>query len=428
MIDTNVVVDKRRKFKSALFTVNNPLHNEEPRRWMELSDNIKGIVWQLEKGEQGTQHLQGYAQFKVPTRLTAVIKFSPGAHWEPKVFGDDADMIAYCQKEETRLAGPWTIGDISVSVQGRRSDVAVLIEGVRSGKTDKQLIEDDATAPAWLKYQAAVGKARTAIGVNVRTKLTRGIILWGVPMTGKSYRARKFCIDNGKTFAVLPQKQSTDANPWFDGCDKEVLIIDEMSGHTMKPDLFCQLLDEYQVSVPVKGNTIDFNAEYIIFTSNRNPREWWAPDVLARNPGVARRLSQCIIREFTAADVYTPPTPVFPAEVLSYSFGGKDDGVNRTAPSSSSTASTALAPAVQQQQLIMDDRGRHIIQQPEGVHADTFRPSWTSRRHQSGVSTTYIPAPRPFTPQEWMARQQLLRKRVRSETGDVESVDSDDDQ
>ncbi len=66
------------------------------------------VTGQLEKGKEGTPHLQFFLQFAKPQRLSALKKHDKVSHFEPVKFNNGAD--AYCNKDETRLDGPWTYG------------------------------------------------------------------------------------------------------------------------------------------------------------------------------------------------------------------------------------------------------------------------------------------------------------------------------
>lgn len=63
---------------------------------------------QLEKGKEGTVHLQYALAFGAPVRLTALKAICKQSHFEPVVVDNGVD--AYCMKEETREEGPWEFG------------------------------------------------------------------------------------------------------------------------------------------------------------------------------------------------------------------------------------------------------------------------------------------------------------------------------
>lgn len=192
--------------------------------------------------------------------------------------------------------------------------------------------------------------------INQRTKQTEGLILWGRPQTGKSYDAIKYCTDRHLTFFTPPEKQNGDNAFWWDGySQQDVVIIDEMGGHLFKPDFFCRLLDSCPLSVPIKSGTVVFNSQLIIFTSNRDPRTWWGDDVIARNPGVTRRLSLPI----TETKHY-------------YHIRNETPYVRRTA------LLTPLTPSQTQDNHFVEefeelDRTCEIIQTPTGAIRSTFR-------------------------------------------------------
>lgn len=74
------------------------------------------IVYQLEVGESGTPHLQGYVVFKKPMRLSAVRQLIPRAHLDI-ARGTNEQNIAYCTKDETRRDGPWRAGTEPTKVE-----------------------------------------------------------------------------------------------------------------------------------------------------------------------------------------------------------------------------------------------------------------------------------------------------------------------
>lgn len=88
------------------FTWNNPPDNYEEL----IGDwNATFGAYQLERGLNGTAHVQGYLEFKTPTRLRSVRDKCPTAHWEPRR-GSRAQAIAYCQKTRSRVASSKLLG------------------------------------------------------------------------------------------------------------------------------------------------------------------------------------------------------------------------------------------------------------------------------------------------------------------------------
>lgn len=90
-----------------VFTWNNP--NLTHLEFMETLDKrFEKYIFQLEEGENGTKHFQGYVFCKNAASFTACKKINNEAHWEK--CNSPKHAIAYCQKIKTRIEGPWAKG------------------------------------------------------------------------------------------------------------------------------------------------------------------------------------------------------------------------------------------------------------------------------------------------------------------------------
>jgi hypothetical protein len=69
-------------------------------------------IWQIEKGEEGTKHIQFYVELSRRQRLTYWKKNLRRAHVEPRK-GKQSEAISYCSKVQTRMDGPWIYGEPS---------------------------------------------------------------------------------------------------------------------------------------------------------------------------------------------------------------------------------------------------------------------------------------------------------------------------
>lgn len=49
--------------RDYVFTINNP-HDKVLEDWRDKAKGIEYVCWQLEKGESGTPHFQGYIRFR----------------------------------------------------------------------------------------------------------------------------------------------------------------------------------------------------------------------------------------------------------------------------------------------------------------------------------------------------------------------------
>nr|WGT79593.1 master replication initiator protein [Sophora yellow stunt virus] len=116
------------------FTVNNP---QEPIVFLE--DKFKYLVYQLEAGDNGTPHYQGYVEMKKRTSLPQMKKMFPNAYVEKKRTSQ-AEARQYCMKEEGRLQGPWEYGVFRMMVEDKLREV---IEDMKmTGKRPRDYMED----------------------------------------------------------------------------------------------------------------------------------------------------------------------------------------------------------------------------------------------------------------------------------------------
>ena len=117
--------------KNWCFTINNPKEADKPLEW-----ECNYVIYQLETGESGTPHYQGYVEFAKVKRLSGVRKICDYAHWEMRQ-GSQQQAIDYCTKEATRTDGPWEKGtkikSKNGSTKGARTDVHAIHAAIKNG-------------------------------------------------------------------------------------------------------------------------------------------------------------------------------------------------------------------------------------------------------------------------------------------------------
>lgn len=91
--------------KHWVFTFNNYSDNDIDAILSTCSESASTWVFQEEKGEEGTKHLQGYLCFNFKKRPTSVFKWTNKIHWE--IAKCPAQAIKYCSKEDTRNGKTW---------------------------------------------------------------------------------------------------------------------------------------------------------------------------------------------------------------------------------------------------------------------------------------------------------------------------------
>lgn len=140
------------RMKNYCFTYNNPTTLPEN----DLKD-YKYLIYQREKGEEGTIHFQGYVCFKKQIRITSVKNMSEGAskyHFEPRN-GTHSEARDYCKKQdETYLEGPWVFGDDTGIPEGKgdRTDLKVIKRKIESGTEVKDLMKEDEHLGSMVRY------------------------------------------------------------------------------------------------------------------------------------------------------------------------------------------------------------------------------------------------------------------------------------
>ena len=103
------------KSRRWVFTLNNP---ENTMLFNELPEGVAYIIWQRERGAEGTEHLQGYVRFTNPKGLTGAKRLiGERAHMEI-ANGTEQQCIDYCSKEDTKVEGPFSFGTVVAQGKG----------------------------------------------------------------------------------------------------------------------------------------------------------------------------------------------------------------------------------------------------------------------------------------------------------------------
>lgn len=261
----------KQQSKYWLFTINNPSENDSPAQWNE--DEYQFIVYQYEIGEQGTTHIQGYIIFSRIKRLTGVKKISPRAHWETRK-GTHQQCVQYCTKLDTRIpdSEPIFLGkepqdNRKTSKEGEVKPIDLAKQDLDIGKSLKDVSESHFSV--WVRYYRAFAQYRM-LHTKPRNFKTLCLVIYGATGSGKS----SWCMEHFPNAYWKPKGLSNSAS-WWDGYEnQEVVIVDEFYGW-MKYDYLLRLTDRYPMIVEFKGGQVQFTSKLIIFTSNKEPIQWY---------------------------------------------------------------------------------------------------------------------------------------------------------
>jgi len=278
--------------KCYCFTKNNPISSII---FDTLPTEVVYIVYQMEKGAEGTYHLQGYIQFNSKMTITAITRKWPtflNTHFEV-ARGTPSQNKAYCTKAETREDGPWEFGVMQPG-SGNRTD---LIAAHQTMLTTGNLLDVDPAVA--MKYASSCLKIAANAPCPRRDDL-KVITIIGPSGIGKSHAA-------WACYPGLYMPYYGNCGMWWDGYNgQETVLIEEFRGQVPLQRML-QLLDLYPLRLEVKGGAVPARFKLVIITSNTEPQDWYPDNPMkagaTREPerqALARRLGVGTIRYIKA--------------------------------------------------------------------------------------------------------------------------------
>lgn len=247
-----------------VFTLNNPDKcppEQQPSAW-----RFKFLAYQKERGDSGTEHLQGYVIFNRKYSLNQVRKeFCNVAHWEVRK-GSHEQALAYCTKEESRIGSPVIVGD--QPEPGKRSDLLEVQQMLDSGCTIAELSREHFAS--FVKYGNGFReyKRLNAIKRNWKTEVT---ILYGDTGTGKTATIEQAYPASDNVYWFAHQLNGK----WWDGYEgQETVVLDEFYGW-LQHSFMLRAMDRYQLDAEIKGGFTNFAPKRMFITSNKHPKQWY---------------------------------------------------------------------------------------------------------------------------------------------------------
>lgn len=239
-----------------------------------LQDNMKYIIWQLEKAPDTNKlHQQGYVEFVNPMSLVGVRKILPHAHWE-MAKGTPMENRTYCSKTESRADPHVSVELGEISNQGKRTDLTALAEAVvdnarAHGPFSRVVLERPSQ---FIRYHRGMEKLDGLVR-DETTVRAPPLILWlqSGTGTGKSTWVRNLIGRIKCTRYMKPSGTRERPCDWWDGYDSQSVVwFDEFDSGTVPYRLLLQILDVDVVRVPYKGGFHSMLSSVFIFCTNRD--------------------------------------------------------------------------------------------------------------------------------------------------------------
>lgn len=259
------------------YTLNNYSSNDFP---ILHSFPTKYHIYGKEVSDSGTPHLQGFLILKSQSRLSAMKKLHPKAHWEVAK-GTSTQASDYCKKE----------GDFEefgvLSEQGKRTDLQAACALIKSGKSLTAVADE--LPETFVKFSRGLRELKLVLDKPYTPKGLRGLWYYGPPGTGKSRTARE----------KFPDAYLKSQNKWWDGyAGEKNIILDDMDtnvlGHYLKI-----WTDRYPCTGETKGGTVNLQHDVLVITSNYSIEELWPDDV---------HMQEALTRRFKVTHFNSPLT------------------------------------------------------------------------------------------------------------------------
>lgn len=238
-------------------TINNPIdHGMDHARIREvLSDmELEYSCMSDEIGAEGTYHTHVFLQGRNQIRFSTMKNKFPGAHFEmcKGTAQENRDYIkkegkwATSKKKETNLPETFEeFGECPVERPGKRSDLDDLYDMIRAGKTDKEIMDEDA------RYMLNLDKIERARQIVLESRYRDTFrqlhveYWWGPTGTGKTRGVmEKYGYAN--VFRV------TDYDHPFDSYRQQDVVVFEEFRSSLKIQDMLNYLDGYPLELPCR--------------------------------------------------------------------------------------------------------------------------------------------------------------------------------
>lgn len=268
------------------------VYNNPPSGWAppQQASEVAYMVWQRERGKEGTEHIQGYIRFNTRKRFNTVKNYFsvPEIHVEAAK-GTEDQNFKYCTKEDTRVEGPWIFGEANfkpdAGKQGNRTDIHAATDMIKQGSSMKDLSE--AHPEVFVKYHMGLREfADLHRPLPPLERDVRVYWLWGQTGTGKTHRART-------TFPEAYEVK-TGRDPWGTYTDQLTVIFDEFEWDKWPIQQMNRYLDKWRCELDARYKDKWAHWVRVIIISNEDPLTFWPLSPPNLRQAIWRRIGTCV--------------------------------------------------------------------------------------------------------------------------------------
>lgn len=241
------------------------------------------MVAQPEEGSH--RHWQGYAEFGSRKSGRAILKCF--ATWGIKAHlevarGNAEQNREYCTKDDTCVNKElrFEFGEPQPG-QGSRGDLAAMVEAIKTGASDKELLE--LNPRNFMVHHRAFQVVRQILAPK-RTEPSKLVFIYGPTGTFKTRTA----------MTLEPELVQWDGGRFIVGYTggKTAVLFDDFEWEKMDPKFFLRLIDRYPMEIGIKGGSMCWAPTVIVFTSNDDPAMWWPDAPEATRAAIHRRMEE----------------------------------------------------------------------------------------------------------------------------------------